>query len=754
MEDNDRRSIFRQLVKLCPPFFKKYLEENPDPRPQLPCSPADEINPDNFVAPAAAPIVPQTGRLTPEPLTFGNAELELSCTAPGIGSVTIAAGTFVEVFHFTSIPQIPIDRLTFIAGLEQEELDEFLDINEIDISRIKELTRVDTATAQLILDGLTERRLSVEASAAAAAAASLVCVYENTEQTETCPSGALATDPATGAVNPAVVAAGTFTSTGSQAEANALAADFAENLLVCLYANNEAVANCNDTFDSDFPNQSGFAESIPVDVEPEGASSELRVGSFTVPSGAVIVTTNQANADETALNLARSNLNCFYLNAETTKACTDLNPPKTGAVVEAVDDLAAPGNPVTVRAGVFTSREKQTGQEEADTDAASYALSLLRCVWNSAETPVTCPSVEVRENLVINPDEEKSPVFSFTAPAGFYVSSISQQDADNQAEILARGQLDCVYCNPEIAPLCVPDSAYVPGVTELPLPADSIEPWWSRDATRGTPAGAFCDSDALTVLLLAEAANVPMDIPTAAEQCVYESDEISAACVADSSIGLLGSFTASPDNESGRNALRAALSRNSFPDPLAENPAGRVVTWAKGRVSVAEGDIPESFEFEGPDEERGKAYANHMAQIGILQELDCFFENDERRYLCDGDVLRGSYNPQPMAPVQIQEQVEVFVFRSALPGMQDFNGYYRYDDDGLWTNNRKWFKQVSNQTRFYNTMADAIADVNAQLVSSNVMGLAVGGESTVAQYSTPNGAIATAKPRIGRILCE
>lgn len=194
----------------------------------------------------------------------------------------------------------------------------------------------------------------------------------------------------------------------------------------------------------------------------------LRVGSATAAEMVAVRANLQDDVDEAALSIAVSRLVCVWTSAEQNVDCEDLlGAPGAGAVVS---NASPYNNPVSVAAGYETSPNSQT---EADELARTYALSLLSCLFASAEVTVTCEEGPVPGGASGNcfssygatipewtpaspgPDCEGEPVVNkVVLEAGHVGNAATQEEADALALATANSLLHCCIPNPAMRVTC------------------------------------------------------------------------------------------------------------------------------------------------------------------------------------------------------------------------------------------------------------------------------------------------------------
>lgn len=251
----------------------------------------------------------------------------------------------------------------------------------------------------------------------------------------------------------AVVESGLFRSACSKEQANLQAEALANAQLVCLWGNNPQSAEC-----------------------PEGEYHESSITEVVVPESAVITTEGTPAANIIALRMAISQLFCRPpCNEPVSVACCQ--PPDTApldyvkftgqACIDLQTDFAAfttndcPGTEISDPLAVITIPEcAVTGETKAAATAVALeiAKSQLVCVFTNDEYEAACECVEPEEpsfqvevggriqdgihggcNQVGNAEAK--------VDAGLFRSTCSKEQANLQAEALAKAQLVCLFSN-------------------------------------------------------------------------------------------------------------------------------------------------------------------------------------------------------------------------------------------------------------------------------------------------------------------
>ena len=463
----------------------------PPVRPVEPCDPAPAPVEEKFKLPPTPPPDAEVRTVIPQPLVIGNSVQLVQCSdIPGGGPVgtpvVLPENTSTRSFYWITVPQISGAQLTYISTLAEADV-AAIKVSSFSAAQITALTTLSTPQAEFVRAAVDALQVEANRQARLLGQAQIDCYWENAELTRTCPSGALITGQVTDVsitpVNPVVIPAGKHRSKVSQADADVRADLDATSNLFCWFGNEEVTVTCLDA---------GYEEDVPTDTELVGAATALRRGSVTIPANTVFSENTVSEATDSARLLALTQLACFYINDELVRNCQDIGA-QAGTVespASAADGIT--GNPVTVPQGFVTS---SVSTADANQQATNLADDLLDCVWTNGEVTVVCPDTTVKDkngNDVILPASVKSPVRTITIEAGSITSIISQADANEQAALIGRLQLNCLYCNPLILPVCIPESvANAPGLP-IPVPLEWVTAAWSIDATLGMAADTIC----------------------------------------------------------------------------------------------------------------------------------------------------------------------------------------------------------------------------------------------------------------------
>ncbi len=485
------------------------------------------------VAAAPVPLVPLLS------VQLGNTEVTRSCTdLTDAGTGVTGVPVTIAVNALTAgVPLFEIDGLTeaqrsALAGLSQPTVNGFAGQTALQIAELATLT---LAQAEAFKARITADQATLQAESVLLALAGLECYYLNAAQTVTCApdENAVAADAGTTTVT---VAAGAVRSTLSLAAANLDAQSLGLSQLECRWLNTVQTVTC----------------------ATPGAVNY----SHTVAAATLTSPTSRADANTQAAALASGYLDCRYANDAQTATCVG------GALVQ------SGANPITVAAGTIFSA---INAADATAQALAVAQASLTCRWENTERVKTCPQDTGHEA-----SPTASPVRQATVPAGTFSSTLSQADANEQADLFATAQLDCRYCNTLVEALCVTGGSY--------------------DQTAAVVAGTFCESTYAAAQQLATAlAAIPVQVQvTGTPTCHFTNDRVVAGCAAGTGITVV-KFAG---------AAAAGLSASS-----------------SGSITVDAGAITSTV---------SKADANTQAQALALASLNCFFDSAEKEFKCAG----------------------------------------------------------------------------------------------------------------------
>lgn len=697
---NDRDRERRRNGENCPPEEWTGPFDRPAPsRPLPPCDPPPVPPEPDFLIPDALPGIPDA-LVTPGGLVYRSPETTVTCadnwpanTEPPHASgpdVTVPEGQFTATYHFQNLG-LDSPALDYIARVLETSEEAVRDlVEQEDVQGLASLLNISTAEAQEVIDDINEIEAGLEEQALSLGISLLDCAWANTEVTLSCadeyPEGEFGSaNPGPG--NPVTVAAGTFFSGQSQAEADELALAHARSLLSCGWGNAELTVHCSDLGMADLdpgdedPTEGGSGFSgdgfLPVETADDpgpaypGNPGRRRINTVTVPANTFTSAESQGEADEAALSAALAALDCFYLNPPVTARCDSLE--GSGQAEVPVDyDGVTTGNPVSVPARAVAS---EISWDDAEAQALLLGQAFLDCFWGNREVTYACddkdfsatdpaqvanhfpenyPGYDEMSNkqgqvsyftslntlveLMASP--VRSAPYHVTVTANSVRSQESQDDADEQAAMLAQSQLGCIYCNPRVNPVCVPDEID-PETADLPIPYESVQEDWSMDVTLGVPgvryepagsgdpwrpvdlfgesdAGAFmCSSDPGELAGVTDSvALIPYRQLTPAsrnENCRYGNAPVYGACRPQALPGGGSGDSTYVLPEGGIPAIPVSAYADYFSPRSTE-----------GYILVS----PDTIQAGSKDE------ANAIATSIALGQLNCFFESPNLTVLC------------------------------------------------------------------------------------------------------------------------
>ena len=537
-------------------------------RRESPCDPATPAVEQPFQTPPGIP-----DRLTAQPasppiLSVGNGPKKADCPDSTFGApVVIPTGTIV--FEFDCNELVPALTPSQLNYLDQLDLSNLILQSAEQLGDHLKLTPAQASMLSSVLAGL---QLEADTQADALAYDSLNCVWRNTRQEAACPPGALTTGAYADASNPVVIAAGAVESSVSQSDADEKAMALAQQDLNCWWGNSSVSRRCEDL---------GF-QTVGSDATPRPDGSR-RVGAYTVAANQFFSASDQDEANQQAKDYADSQLSCFFINNAVRADCpAGTSSQKTLRLISGSSEMSPAGH-VVIESGFLTSG---LSTEDATAQADLLAKSLLDCFWNNPEVSDVCPDV-VFEGETYEPRGDTKVVI----PAGTLKSYVDAKDAEEQAKALAKSQLNCIYCNKEIKPVCLIEG--------------------SLDTTTGVPAGLYCSENPGEAQdMAAGLAGIPVRIIVSGENvnCTFGNDAMQASCTD-------GGLNAFPANAAG-------LSPHSYPAP------GQKIYMSANSVIVSSLDGG------------SKAVANKQALAILRGLLNCFFENEKQTATCR-DLQKG-----------------------------------------------------------------------------------------------------------------
>lgn len=241
----------------------------------------------------------------------------------------------------------------------------------------------------------------------------------------------------------------------------------AEAGLQCYWKNTEYTAYCVDK-DGNRNREVATAGEYP------GARPEATVSDDTFRSEI-----GQDDCQNKAIDLAKSLLNCLYINDYVEKECSNLDESFVEQVPNegTVSDLrAALGQ--TPRVGKYSVDKATfaslTSKSQAQKKADEYALSMLNCYYINKLVRAECEDIRARdygvdpttdprhEGYVYYKDENGEFVFEYergqfvVVPKGYITSKVNTDTATKEAQDLANSLLVCCFINKTVTVECPP----------------------------------------------------------------------------------------------------------------------------------------------------------------------------------------------------------------------------------------------------------------------------------------------------------
>lgn len=571
------------------------------PEPAVSCTPEEKKLPQELKEPTGVTesYVPA---VTPRPIKLYSSEITVTCeeyvveVMPGGAiaasegvPVTMPFGQRTDTVNIQSIVGIDTSVLSYIvkANLE-DEIERSLAARTLTAPALVALTGMQPSQAATFLQLALRKQAVLDEGVRALAISQLECLWWNDGQLVTCENdlgmspGTASQEEHADAMNRVNMAAHIVSSSLGKTAANNTARAQAIALLNCFYISEAVTVSCTDDERPDRPVPAGeLLEWVPTDPE---SYSPRRIGSVTLPFGAVISTVSVDDANATAKQLAYSTLNCFYVSRLVDRQCEDAEARSVGVDPEVElkpvglylsdslpEGVTAPeawnwiiskdarisAQRVVVPERYFTS---ELSTAAATKQARELADSLLACCYINDRIFIECPP---------EADREHTPVWDYEVVRGAFVSCNSKQEADDQAWASTVGVVECIYCNDKVLPQCVPNwvtKAVTSGIflnlkgdetfenqgviynkdnnifkLELPLNVDGLmnpitrEPVdlseWSMDATVGVVEDMICSPDKREVDEIAEflptlVSKPKKGVPT----CRFKSTRLLAGC--------------------------------------------------------------------------------------------------------------------------------------------------------------------------------------------------------------------------------
>ncbi len=667
----DKRETHCEVV-IPPPLPPREPE-----RPEIPCTPDITPKPDVFFTPTPT-IRPPTVFTTVPAVLVGPDVTEASCLDlsddPDFTGSVVTLGsteTIKREFAWQDIPGITDAQLRFIGELPAIARNAIAIVtwNAVGVVTGQQYTITEIANIFQLLQGqATYVRTTVAALAAEAWQASkeravgrLTCAFLNTTQTATCDGTPLTSFEGSDLVTTYTVPAGTYGSPTSVEEANTIALIAAQAKLSCMWGNVVTTRRCSQLPGNDATQEADYetveAATSPEDLEhtvflvgkPERIVRKLEA---TVAANSIVSSVSQADANSMAEAEAFSRLICFF-TAATIVGCP-LDPdlvPSDGPVADVYRRIK--GRQATVPAGLTVST---VSQADAVILASLFGESLLNCYWDNQEMTVACdddpaehidfedpydpydPSTKLgpvlfssafNKSIEMRASSDRG-IYSVLVEAGEIASDVGRADANAQALILGMSQLNCIYCNPEIPPVCVPDYE---GGDILPLAAEDLG--GSLDATAGVPGVVY-------VLGIDDILRPEQGVPFGTPKVLICTPEAAEALAVADTVGMIPAASAAPQDREcryGNEELVWTCAEAIDPLPtyvLHSTSLAKTVTVPANQFTVVLGAVDAE---ETPAE--AIARANQQARILAETLLACEFGNPRLIIMCGangGDI--------------------------------------------------------------------------------------------------------------------
>jgi len=308
-----------------------------------------------FISPTGCP--PTYPAITPNPdgLIVGNTATTAYCpTASGYGltgTTSVYIGPFdqqIQIF-FQTLTGVSNSQLTYLFSSVPSTSGSIISAAlASNTGAVKSITKLGDTQVNELIPLIQDAQINADALAVDKARNSLACAAYNFVQYAYCPTGAFtgssASVPSDLPYNPSSVSAtGSFvvsfsvlSSTGSQSEfstlnipgltaaalsANTLAQAAAEQSLACLYTNDTQWVTCCNTAAGGSASNLGYNSCVPNDVLPVLPDLAPRVGSTGLLLDSIFSSISKTEANELALSISYSSLNCYFPNEDTTAVC-------------------------------------------------------------------------------------------------------------------------------------------------------------------------------------------------------------------------------------------------------------------------------------------------------------------------------------------------------------------------------------------------------------------------------------------------
>lgn len=201
---------------------------------------------------------------------------------------------------------------------------------------------------------------------------------------------------------------------------------------------------------------------VSPDIDDKRVSKLVRRYGFTAAQAEELVTlfdTAQRKADESAYTYGESTLVCAWENTVQETRCADPTMAHYYDHPDAVYHAVIP-------AGTYKSL---ISQADADRIAADAAAAMLNCFYVSNAVQMSCTDLGYEEPVL----NTNGRIGTVVVPKGTFTSTISIEDATEQAKTYAKSLLICYYTNTKIELSCNDENARNLGVT--PTPDNKVE---------------------------------------------------------------------------------------------------------------------------------------------------------------------------------------------------------------------------------------------------------------------------------------
>ena len=324
-----------------------------------------------------------------------------------------------------------------------------------------------------------------------------------------------------------------------QQQVDEVAQTQARSGIICYWWNYEQSVDCKSLFaaEDDSIKQTDYATS---------AEHSDAVARAVIQQNVIKSYVDQADANATARRLAEAALNCFFLSDAVHIECTDKDhgytEPVPNDVVSVIPGMKGRRGVVDVAAGVFIST---VSKEDANTQARTYAESLLNCYYINEEVSSRCAATDARSvgvdptsSLAISADAKVGIQGQYiTIPAGAYWSDAKDATTAKltyEAQVAADSVITCCFISPPIQARCL--SIKDPVTGEVLSEADPVK---SLNYELVFPAGMYTDcligddrfSDEASLRLKESLVKKIKETAEASLSCTYCNVAVPPACV-------------------------------------------------------------------------------------------------------------------------------------------------------------------------------------------------------------------------------